>query len=322
MKISSFSVIACSALLTLDAIAGTGPRIHCKEPAYQFGDMSNTGVVEHVFLIENKGDAPLHVNVRACCGATASLSANQIEPGTNATLAVTVSIGGVRGQVNKTFYVGSDDPAQPYYQLRVTGTARAASYVDPGYINFGDMRLGEESEKVLRLVASTNLALSITNIAIDAAQFTATYTRTNDGYCITVRTAPLLKPGVTQGNMRILTDNKAYPQFDVHLSATLGCDILVVPQEITLVVATGKVESVTRYLAIRSKRGIPFKILSVEPPEPGIEVKVDALSAGGYRVEMRNILPFPELAGKRFVIRTDHDEGREIPVPIRAAPRP
>jgi len=36
---------------------------------------------------------------------------------------------------------------------------------------------------------------------------------------------------------------------------------------------------------------------------------------------MKNILPFPELDGKKFVIRTDHEDGREIPIPIRMTPR-
>lgn len=43
-----------------------------------------------------------------------------------------------------------------------------------------------------------------------------------------VRSIPPFKPGVTQGNMRILTDNPTYPQFDMHLSATHGCDVMVV----------------------------------------------------------------------------------------------
>ena len=321
MKTACILGFACSLLLAENALAGTGPRIFCDEPEYQFGEKPNTGVVEHVFIVENKGDAPLHVgSVRACCGTGASIATNQIGPQTNTTVAVSLSIGGMRGPVSKVFYIGSDDPAQPYCQLRVTGTATADAYLDPGSVNFGDLRSGEKAEQVVKLAVSTNIALSVTNVTIDVPKFAATFSKTKDGYGITVHTVPPFKPGVTQGNMRILTDNKAFPQFDMHLVATLGCDILVVPPDITLVTATGKAAPVTRYLAIRSKRGAPFKILSVEAPDPGIEVKVDALSSGGYRIEMKNILPFSELDGKRFIIKTDHADGREVSVPVRMTP--
>ena len=313
-------LFASFALLAGNVFAGTSPRIACNEPEYQFDERANTGVVEHVFLVENRGDAPLQIgSVRACCGTGASIATNEIAPHTNTALVVSVSIGGIRGPVQKTFYIGSNDPSQPYLQLRVIGTATADAYLEPGSVNFGDVRLGEKTERTVKLQVSQNLALSITNITVDTNQFAATWNKTDDGYCVTVRTVPPLKAGVNQGNMRILTDSREYGRFDVHLSATLASDIIVVPQEIVLIESVGKVEAVTRYVAIRSKSNSPFKIVKVEPPEPGIEVKVDSLPSSGYRIEMKNILPFPELDGKRFVVRTDSADCWEIAIPVRVS---
>lgn len=323
MKTRHLLGIACPALLALDAIAGVGARISCKEPEYRFGDRTATGTVQHVFVIENTGDVPLQIaSVRACCGTAASIDPQVIAPGSNGSLKVTLFMVGRRGELKKTFYVFSNDPSQPYYQIRMTGKGVADVYVEPGNVDFGDVRQTNNATRTVRLVCLSNVVLSITNIAVDSPAFIARPEKTADGYSIQVAVSSSIKPGVTQGNMRILTDHEKCRQFDVHLSATLGCDILVVPQEITLVGATGKVEPVTRHVAVRSKRGAPFKILGVDPPEPGIEVKVDGLSSASYRVEMRNILPFPELDGKRFVIRTDHEDGREIPVHIHMTPSP
>jgi len=73
-------------------------------------------------------------------------------------------------------------------------------------------------------------------------------------------------------------------------------------------------------VAIRSKANRPFKILKVEPPEAGIEVKLRDLAAGGYTCEISNILPFKDLDGKKVVISTDHEDGRQIAIPIRIVP--
>ena len=304
-------------LLTLSTQAG--PKIGCKEPDYQFGDKPNIGSTEHTFLIENQGDVPLQIGkIRACCGASASIGAQIILPGSNTTFNINLSLQGRKGEQRKSFYIGSNDPNQPYFQVRMIGNATAEVFIDPANVDFGQLRLTSEAEKIVRFVcAGTNLTLTITNLVVDTVQFTAKCERTNDGYRIKVRTVPPLKPGVTQGNMRILTDSGKYPRFDVHLAATLASDIQVVPQEIVLVEKSGKPEAVNRYVALRSKSNKPFKILKVEPPEDGIDVKVRNLAAGGYTCEMNNILPFKELDGKKVIISTDHEDGKQIAIPIR-----
>ncbi|MEI6210506.1 MAG: DUF1573 domain-containing protein, partial [bacterium] len=47
-----------------------GPRAECAAPVYEFGSVSSTAVVAHVFVIANTGGAPLKIDgVRVCCGA-------------------------------------------------------------------------------------------------------------------------------------------------------------------------------------------------------------------------------------------------------------
>ncbi|MEI6970337.1 MAG: DUF1573 domain-containing protein [bacterium] len=308
-------------IITLSSRGEQGPRIGCKEPEYLFGELSNTGTVEHGFLIQNLGDAPLAIGkVKSCCGATAEISAQIISPGSNATLQIIFPLKGRKGDQKKSFYVGSNDRTQPYFQVRLTGTAKADAFIEPEDVNFGNLGPNDEREQTLRLVCLPAVSLSITNIAINAPWFKSEYERTKDGYCIRIRTVPPLKPGVLHGSMCILTDNTRYPMFNAHLTATLTSDIQVVPKEISLVAATGRVDTITRYLAVRSRRGVPFTVLGVEPPESGIETKVLSLKPSIYRCEISNILPFPELDGKELIIRTDHEEGREIRVPIRITP--
>jgi len=59
--------------------------------------------------------------LRACCGATASLRDQQVPPGSNTLLNVKLSVKGRRGPLNKSIYVATNDPRQPHMMLQLTG---------------------------------------------------------------------------------------------------------------------------------------------------------------------------------------------------------
>lgn len=88
--------------------------------------------VVHVFVIWNRGDAPLEISrVRSCCGATATLAEQVVAPGTNTTVRVVASLRGLRGQVRRNIYVASNDPRQPQYHLGLVGSVAAPAQAPP-----------------------------------------------------------------------------------------------------------------------------------------------------------------------------------------------
>lgn len=100
------------------------PRIHCATPEISAGDF--TPNVRQVFMFElsNTGNAVLVIsNVRACCGTTVELSQKVIPPGSNAVVNFTLRASR-SGMIKKSFYIHSNDPINPVYQLRVTGRLR------------------------------------------------------------------------------------------------------------------------------------------------------------------------------------------------------
>ena len=303
------------------AIGGNIPEIACKEPVYNFGRMNNTESIEHTFVISNQGDAPLRIGkVRACCGATAAIATNIIAPGTSAALKVNLSLNDRKGELIKSLYITSNDPKQPYYQLKLQGTA-IFTYMDvePLMINFERELPDSVMETNVNIVCQSNFVLHITNVVSTVKSFTATCqaSANNTHYCVTIKTVPPFTPGITRGNVYVFTDNKKYPKIDIPVMATVFSDLVVVPREILLSENSKKPEPVTRYVAIRSRSKKEFKILKVELPEPDIEVKLSPLDSDGYRCELKNILPFAELDGKHFVIITDHRDSKKITIPIR-----
>jgi hypothetical protein len=113
-----------AATVLFAASARGAPRIACREAVYDFGSAANTGRIERAFVIRNEGDAELKIGeLRACCGSSMRMDAKTIAPGSNAVASVTFSLGGRQGQQRKAFYIASNDPAQPYFQLLLVGTA-------------------------------------------------------------------------------------------------------------------------------------------------------------------------------------------------------
>ncbi len=89
-------VALCAAVMAaLPWAALAGPRLVCEKDVFDFGERSSVETVQHTFRLENRGDADLRIErIRACCGATAALSATVLAPGGSAELEVNFSLRG------------------------------------------------------------------------------------------------------------------------------------------------------------------------------------------------------------------------------------
>lgn len=97
------------------------PTISLQVRAVDFGDVVAGSTVVTNLAVANAGDAPLHVSrVRACCGATASLSSATIPPGGEASLTLSVRPLAPNGAFKKNVFVHSDDPERPVLQLTLS----------------------------------------------------------------------------------------------------------------------------------------------------------------------------------------------------------
>ena len=100
-------------------------------------------------------------------------------------------------------------------------------------------------------------------------------------------------------------------------SLTVASDIVVVPKQIVVPAAGKDPEPVVRYAAVRSRTGKPFRIVALESPDPDIVVSHAPLGRNGYKVTLKNILPFEDLDEKKLIIRTDIKGAPAFTVPIR-----
>lgn len=140
--------LGCIALLLHATVGFAAPRIVCDAPVYDFGHADQTEPVVHAFTIWNRGDTTLKIgNLRACCGASMTMEAKTIAPGSNTQCRVTLSLNNRRGKQDKRFFIASNDPKQPYYSLRFVGTVNTASRLTPR---------AEQEMQGTNIIAATN----------------------------------------------------------------------------------------------------------------------------------------------------------------------
>jgi len=293
------------------------PRIACDDAVFDFGDVSS-GDVSHAFSIANLGDEDLVIgNLRACCGGSMSIASKTIAPGSNTQVTVKLSLNHRNGQQRKSFYIASNDPVQPYFQLRFIGSVVPPVSLSPSGLSFGEVEADAVVKQQMQLICSADTVIQITNVVSSATTFAVSAEKAAEvtSHVITVRTVPPLSNGLTQANISIYTDNPAYPVFTAPVSAAVVGGLIAVPKELLLKEGAGG--GVSRFVAIQSRDQSPFKITGVQLPGNGMKATVTALGPGAYRCEVINIHPLAELDGQQVRIITDHPTARIVAVPIR-----
>ena len=298
--------------------AGGQPHLTCAERAYAFGEVANIQTVDHTFRLANTGDAPLTIQrMRVCCGATADLSAQTIPAGGTADVHVRLSLAGRTGPQKKSIHVISDDPAEPYFQLQLIGTATAEIEAIPSRVEFGDVNERAVVEQVVLLRASSGLTFKVTAVTSTVAWCRADYRRSEGdaGYRVAVRTVPPLPSGAASGRIVLSTDLHDYPRIELPVSARVDSDVVVVPREILLKAEAAG--ATTRYVALRRRAGKAFRILEVEAPRKDMRVETSPLGPFGYRFAVSGVDRPGELDGRFLTLHTDIPGMEEIDVPFR-----
>lgn len=87
-----------------------GPKMYFAESSYDFGDIKQGDIVEHVFEFENTGNRPLILaDVRTTCGCTApSWPREPVLPGEKANITIKFNSRGKIGAQNKVITIMSN----------------------------------------------------------------------------------------------------------------------------------------------------------------------------------------------------------------------
>lgn len=118
--------------VSLPAFAAA-PRLVVDNIKFDFGQVYQGARVDHIYRIQNIGDAPLNIEkVRSSCGCTAALlSAARLAPGEAGEVKVSFDSTRFKGEVTKAVYLYTDDPDHREVYLNLRGEVLARLVADP-----------------------------------------------------------------------------------------------------------------------------------------------------------------------------------------------
>jgi hypothetical protein len=149
------------------------PQIAVDQREFNFGKVKQGQPVEHVFTIENRGNAELVIqSAVGSCGCLATvLSSKKIAPGTKGQIKATLSTEGRRGKQTKQITINSNDPSQTQLVLKVEGEVVADIAFDPGFFWLKEVKPGEKATQQFTVSVSDPEKVKVAAITADDKRF-------------------------------------------------------------------------------------------------------------------------------------------------------
>lgn len=155
------------------------PRIHCDQPIFDFGTITNATTLTHQFKLSNTGNDDLVISrVRGSCGCSrAAVKEKRIPPGSTTRVEVVLDLKGRLGRERITIYVFSNDPGTPYLALRLQGKLVRDVEVQPDSVVFDLSQEMRSETKCVQVRSGTGTAFAITNLVSSGSDFFKTELR-------------------------------------------------------------------------------------------------------------------------------------------------
>lgn len=184
------------------------------------GDTYNWGTVKPTdnplkakVKIKNTGTEPLKISeVKPGCGCTtAPLDKSELQPGEEATLDITLRIGGAGNEVTKSIRISSNDPKDPNKYLFLKATVYHPISLSPTqYLTFNEMTVGKESTAKLTMKNNTNHEVKLSNVEFTPADLSLNLPKER-----------ILKPGETfELIAKVIPQKKGYFNCSVKIKTT------------------------------------------------------------------------------------------------------
>jgi hypothetical protein len=305
------------------AEAAPVPEIYCAEPVYEFGEKDNTHDVEHDFIIQNKGGAPLTIkDVKTSCGCTAAKpDKNVLAPGEQTKIHTKLSLKRRQGPQNKSITVYTNDPKEGVYRLQLQGTAIAAIMIEPRVINFGKL-LDEKPEPQHVTIYTPKEDYTFTIESVDASAlpgFNAEKKVIEDGkkYEITVTCVEDLKTGRYHGSVRLQTDKDDNKTQTFNVFAQVVGKLDVAPEIINLRYSDEPGKTSSQYIRIAPGRIQEYEITEVVTPVNTMSAEIMPRGQNTYLIKLTDMPLDDSLDEKQLIVKTNNPEVPEFKVPFK-----
>ena len=299
--------------------ASGAPKVHCPEPVFNFGDLSNHEKVRHVFKLKNSGDEVLRFgSIRAACGCTTvELNVKEVSPGETADLVVVFDLDRRYGHQDKWINVTTNDPEHRVFQLRMQGNAIADIQRTPENLFEKAIKPGQAVQRTVRIHAVEGVSFNITTIKPTLDQVNTRLETIEKGkvYDLHVEIPPQTGAKQFYENIMVITDYGGLPYFSVQVRAQVVAPVQVSPNPVKLSQPPPG-STVTRFMTVRAGAVEEFEVTGAEWPDERAKVEILPPTKFGTRIRISGIVVDDQLRGRELVIKTTAPDAEVIKIPI------
>jgi hypothetical protein len=317
---------------------GIGPRIQFNTENYNAGTNLVGEPINYTFLITNTGDETLVISsVHPGCGCTTvgpttsgggtlpgDAWTHEIAPGRTGVIPIQVNTSTLRGQINKTVTVTSNDKTRPSVALQITGNVWQPIEVEPDRVYF-NLKANDTNaqNQVVKIVNRTDVPLLLSNPRSTTNLFSAVL-KTNDPgkeYELTIsgvpppHLTPFLSTVTIAGDISLTSSATNRNPLAISVVESITPEIFVFPTSIQLPVAP-LIQPRTETVSFRDT--ITNIVLSDPSVDlPGVKVALLMVQTNRYyTLSVAFPQGFQVQPGQHVTVKTDNPQFPTISVPI------
>jgi len=246
---------------------------------HDYGTVARGAKTEFQFVFTNIYEEDVHIaGVRSSCGCTTPrVTRETVKTYEKAAVIASFDTHGHLGQKNATLTVTFDKPFYAEVQLNVAGYIRSDVVFNPGEVDFGTIRPGGTSEKVVEVNYAGRNDWQITDIKSPRDYIEAEFVETKRefgqvAYELVVRLKDNAPAGYLNEQLFLITDDRRSDRIPIEITGRIAADLTVSPSSLSLgTLRPG--QKVTKKLVVRGAG--PFKILNVQCDEAAFTFNVD-----------------------------------------------
>ena len=300
--------------------AGSG-HVTVDRDEFDFGKMDASEKGTHDFVITNRGDRPLTLNLgsTSCSCTVSEIKDRELAPGQSTKVAVSWHSKRYLGPYQQTATIVTSDPRRPELTLTIKGEYTRHLYADPDELTFGQIagtkpvtretrifcNLPNQQVKILRYQLSDpslEKLFQVDDVPLEADELRK-YKGVTSGILVRVTVKPGLPLGRFQQRITVVTNLTMDSEVELPLFGSVGEVSLVGAgwNSETGVLDIGTVDgrSVTQRKLIVLARGpdakeMKFRVASVEPDFLKVKLGKTTVDDTGTLSQTELLIEFPE----------------------------
>ena len=319
-------LIGCAGIFWLLGAAAPGVvegSATCSETTYKFGELSETVLLTHTFIVKNTGASTLNIkDVKPDCGCTIARFDRTIPPGGEGKVTLELDLKSFQGYVKKSAKVLIDDPGNPPLFLYLEGTVRPLIEVRPEKSIYFQGMAEELTEKTIDLV-STSRPFHIVKVD-DGLEKKAGFKleTVEDGKQYRLKISNSIPRGTYRGTITLHTDCAEKPELTIWVNGFIEGEIGIRPKVLMVGLVYPDQGVVSGKVFVVDNKKKPFKIVKCIYDERLLTVSQSSLPDNmGFSLEVKAKMEgIP--AGKKIqtplTLETDVDAGEKLEVQVQA----